>query len=346
MLTRVSQYIQDNCFGIWLANAQDWHISHNQYWKTPILLFKYNMRLTDNFEVVCISSVTELECLSGVTGITDIHREKIVHITPKFFLSEGIDQTCSWFYTLLVLLMHLFGGAPWKNLIVTGLVLTVDRKKMSKSLKNYPKPNLIIDKYSADATRMFLVNSPIVWDDNLHIHEEGICEVISHILLLWLNLFHFFLKHVALLKKTSNVDFIYNSKAPLLFNIMDCWILAHCTEAQYATNTDSDIVILLDIQIHTNLQSEWLAHELTNHMQKLHKKAGLQATDDIDIYYQFKNGMGAELVPAIRQHKGIIWKTVGSMPVDIKVKKTGGTELISEKQEVAEIKFMLYLVCP
>ncbi|KXN91010.1 Isoleucine--tRNA ligase, cytoplasmic, partial [Leucoagaricus sp. SymC.cos] len=119
--------------------------------------------------------------------------------------------------------------------------------------------------------------------------------------------------------------------------------LPSSAEAQYATNTDSDVVVRLDIQIHADLQSEWLARELTNRVQKLRKKAGLQATDDVDVYYQFEDGMGAELVAAIGQHEGIIRKTVGSVPVDIKVKKTGGTKLISEEQEVAEVKFLLYL---
>ena len=72
---------------------------------------------------------------------------------PADFVSEGLDQTRGWFYTLLVLSTHLFGRAPWKNLIVTGLVLAEDGKKMSKSLKNYPDPNEVIDKYGADALR-------------------------------------------------------------------------------------------------------------------------------------------------------------------------------------------------
>lgn len=72
---------------------------------------------------------------------------------PADFVSEGLDQTRGWFYTLLVLSTHLFGRAPWKNLIVTGLVLAEDGRKMSKSLKNYPDPNEVIDKYGADALR-------------------------------------------------------------------------------------------------------------------------------------------------------------------------------------------------
>lgn len=79
-------------------------------------------------------------------------------------------------------------------------------------------------------------------------------------------------------------------------------------------------------------------------MQKLRKKAGLQATDDVDVYYRFESGAGVELIAAINQHEESICKTVGSVPMDIKDKKAGGTELISEEQEVADAKFMLYLV--
>lgn len=120
--------------------------------------------------------------------------------------------------------------------------------------------------------------------------------------------------------------------------------LPSSAEGQYATHTDNDAVVRLDIQIHPDLKGEWLARELTNRVQKLRKKAGLQATDDVDVYYRFESGAGAELVAAIGQHEETIRKTVGSVPMDIKDKKAGGTELISEEQEVADAKFMLYLV--
>lgn len=79
----------------------------------------------------------------------------IVFSTKKPLLKFpiGLDQTRGWFYTLLVLGTHILGKAPWKNLIVTGLVLAADGKKMSKSLKNYPDPNHIIEKFGADAVR-------------------------------------------------------------------------------------------------------------------------------------------------------------------------------------------------
>lgn len=82
--------------------------------------------------------------------------------------------------------------------------------------------------FDIDGYRMFLVNSPIVRGDNLRFREEGVREVISRVLLPWLNSFRFFLGHVALLKKTSGVDFKYNPHAPHPTNVMDRWILARC----------------------------------------------------------------------------------------------------------------------
>lgn len=79
-----------------------------------------------------------------------------------------------------------------------------------------------------ETNRMFLVNSPIVRGDNLRFREEGVREVISRVLLPWLNSFRFFMGHVALFKKSTGVDFRYNAHAPLPNNVMDRWILARC----------------------------------------------------------------------------------------------------------------------
>jgi isoleucyl-tRNA synthetase len=75
---------------------------------------------------------------------------------------------------------------------------------------------------------MFLVNSPIVRADNLRFREEGVREVISRVLLPWLNSFRFFLGQVAWHRKTSGLDFMYEPHAPVSDNVMDRWILARC----------------------------------------------------------------------------------------------------------------------
>ena len=118
------------------------------------------------------------------------------------------------------------------------------------------------------------------------------------------------------------------------------------SEGQFATNTDNDVVIRLDIQIHAHLQGEWLARELTNRVQKLRKKAGLQATDDVDVFYRFEEGSGADLITAIQGNTEIIKKTVGSLPADVKEKREGAVVIIEEEQEIDDTKFMIYLAKP
>jgi len=117
-------------------------------------------------------------------------------------------------------------------------------------------------------------------------------------------------------------------------------------KGQFATNTDNDVVIRLDIQIHADLQGEWLARELTNRVQKLRKKAGLQATDDVDVFYHFEEGLGADLVSAIQANTEVIRRTVGSLPANVKEKREGADIIVEEEQEIDDRKFMLYLAKP
>jgi isoleucyl-tRNA synthetase len=81
---------------------------------------------------------------------------------PADFIAEGLDQTRGWFYTLHVLASALFGRPAFKNVIVNGMILAADGKKMSKRLKNYPDPNDVIDNYGADALRAYLIDSAVV----------------------------------------------------------------------------------------------------------------------------------------------------------------------------------------
>merc|ERR550514_494719 len=95
---------------------------------------------------------------------------------PAQFCAEGLDQTRGWFYTLMVLSTHLFDKPAFENLIVNGLVLAEDGKKMSKRLKNYPDPVGVIDKHGSDALRCYLINSPVVRAEELRFQEAGVFQ--------------------------------------------------------------------------------------------------------------------------------------------------------------------------
>lgn len=151
--------------------------------------------------------------------------EKFNERVPANFISEGLDQTRGWFYTLSVLGTHLFGEVPYKNVIVSGIVLAADGRKMSKSLKNYPDPNIVLEKYGSDALRLYLINSPVLKAESLKFKEEGVKEVVSKVLLPWWNSYKFLEGQMSLLKKTFNIDFKYDHDLTS-DNVMDKWILA------------------------------------------------------------------------------------------------------------------------
>ena len=115
---------------------------------------------------------------------------------------------------------------------------------------------------------------------------------------------------------------------------------------KYATHTDNDVVVRLDIQVHPGLMGQWLAREMINRVQKLRKKAGLQATDDVDVFHKFETGEGEDLKVAMEEHQEMISKTVRSVPKDASHRQPHQKVLIEEEQEVAETKFVLSLAHP
>ena len=148
---------------------------------------------------------------------------------PGDFIAEGLDQTRGWFYTLTVLGTHLKGVLPFKNCVVNGIVLAEDGKKMSKRLKNFPDPSIVLEKYGSDALRLYMINSPVVRAETLRFKESGVKEIVAKVLLPMWNSYKFFADQVLLLKKIEGINFVFDPAAGTTNkNIMDRWILASC----------------------------------------------------------------------------------------------------------------------
>ena len=142
---------------------------------------------------------------------------------PADFISEGLDQTRGWFYTLTILASHLFDKPAFKNCIVNGIVLASDGRKMSKSLRNFTDPVEAINKFGADAIRLFLMHSAVVKADEIRYSDDGVREILKSILIPWWNSYSFFVTY-ANIDKVTPTGHYFDSKLPS--NPLDAWLLS------------------------------------------------------------------------------------------------------------------------
>lgn len=119
------------------------------------------------------------------------NKERISSVFPADFISEGLDQTRGWFYTLSVLSNALFDKPAFKNVIVNGLILDERGKKMSKRHRNYTPPTELLNQYGADSIRLYMLNSPLLRAEDLVFTDQGVKDVIRQALLPYWNAYSF-----------------------------------------------------------------------------------------------------------------------------------------------------------
>ncbi len=174
------------------------------------------------------------------------NKEKFEHNFPADFIAEGLDQTRGWFYTLTVLGAALFQKPAFTNVIVNGIILAEDGQKMSKRLKNYPDPNHLIELTSADAIRLFMIDSAAVKGEELRFSEVGVRNIVRSVLLpLWNSL--------ALMVTYANAD---KAKGQLTWrpgdsvaatHELDQWILSDLQQLLGRVRTEMDAYRLYNV---------------------------------------------------------------------------------------------------
>ena len=249
-------------FGDWLENVQDWGISRNRYWGTPLNIWECECGCQHS-----IGSIEELKCMSdNCPEDIELHRPYIDEVTircpkcgkpirrvpegidgwfdsgampfaqhhypfenkelfeqqfPANFISEAVDQTRGWFYSLLAISTLIFNEAPYKNVIVLGHVQDENGQKMSKSKGNAVDPFEALETYGADAIRWYFYVNSAPWLPN-RFHGKAVVEGQRKFMgTLW-NTYAFYVLY-------ANIDGFDASKYTLEYDklsVMDQWLLS------------------------------------------------------------------------------------------------------------------------
>lgn len=253
----VPDHFKHGRFGKWLEGVREWSISRDRYWGNPLPVWRCDACKTvqvlgskseleqrsgqtvtdlhkhkiDDLTWTCscgghyhrVPEVLDCWFESGAMPYAQVHypfenKELFEKTFPAQFIAEGQDQTRGWFYTLMVLATALFDKPAFENVVVNGIVLAEDGRKMSKRLKNYPDVTEILDKYGADALRLYLMTSPIIRAEDLCFSEAGVAEMSRKALMILSNVHSFYKMYAS--------EQVAELRKEQLNNILDQWIIA------------------------------------------------------------------------------------------------------------------------
>ncbi|MBC7530304.1 MAG: isoleucine--tRNA ligase [Oligoflexus sp.] len=177
-----------------------------------------------------VSEVFDCWFESGSMPYAQLHypfenKERFEESFPADFIAEGQDQTRGWFYTLAVLSSALFKKPAFKNVVVNGMILASDGKKMSKRWKNYTPPIELISEYGADSVRLYMLNSAVLRGEDLRFSNDGVKDTTRAVILPLWNAYSF-LSTYAEADGWKPAESLTLGQAPTVKGELDCWIIS------------------------------------------------------------------------------------------------------------------------
>jgi isoleucyl-tRNA synthetase len=199
---------------------------------------------------------------------------KLEDFFPPDFIVEYTGQIRAWFYVLHVISTALYDTFSFKNVLVTGVILGTDGRKMSKNYGNYPDPKELLMKYGGDALRLYLLSTPVMRGEDIVISEENYKVQIREFMLILWNVYNFFVTYATL------DSFTPTEKDPDSQNPLDRWILASLSKfsIEYTAFLESyDTVSAID------RMKSFLTKDLSGwYIRRSRNRVGVTATEEGD----------------------------------------------------------------